>query len=92
MSETYMARLFLLAEKLDRLPHIKKLAMDGESGGWRIAFTNLEIEESSKKLVGELMKALEVATTTEDIDIAMHALKHELDHIHYHLNDSGLYE
>jgi hypothetical protein len=87
-----MSRLRLLADKLDRLPHIKRLAMDGEPGGWRIAFTILEIEESSKKLVGELMKALEAAETAEDIDDAMHSIKHELDHIDYHLKDSGLYE
>ncbi|MGE0210344.1 MAG: hypothetical protein AB7S41_01500 [Parvibaculaceae bacterium] len=92
MASMDVERLEALAARLEAIPAVARLALDGEPGGWRVAYNLMETEEAGLKIVRHLIPALEAATTREAAEDALHDLREEVRHLLYHVVDCGLFE
>lgn len=65
---------------------------DGEPGAHRISYSIIEIMESSEKLISIVNNFLSSKDSIEDLHGDFIAdFKDELEHIVYHVNDSGVF-
>ena len=68
----------------------KEYDLDGEPGEYRIAYSVVEIAESAEKLTKIAMKLRE-QEHRGDAEELLSDFKDELDHVLYHVKDSGLF-
>lgn len=82
-----------LAERLSRLPEVRKLDRPDEPESWTLAYTFRELEESFRRFLTELLpKLMSPSLTIDETKDVLTDIGDELRHILYHLRDSHFYD
>lgn len=92
MTDMNVERLRALSEKLEQIPRVQALRLESEPGGWRLAYSLLEIEQSARDLNEKLIGKLERANSVTEVEETLHEIGEELSHVVYHIKDSGFFK
>jgi len=82
-----------LAERLSRLPEVRRLDRPDEPESWTLAYTFHELENSFSRFVDDYLPKLMTQSLSDDeTKSVLLEIGDEFRHILYHLRDSRFYD
>lgn len=81
-----------LARKLEIVPQVARLASADEPGGWRVAYSLMEMDGSMSRIQEVVMRIRSEEVDAEQLHGLLIDIGEELRHVLYHVKDSGFYD
>ena len=81
-----------LARKLEAVPSVGKIASADEPGGWRLAYSLMEMDESMSRFQQTLARIRKEDVEPGELAALLTDIGEELRHVLYHVKDSSFYD